>query len=79
IPSSLEFPDGTVERVGVGARAEDIAALVQRLIDDPERRRALRDRGLAYARSWSHDHVASRIVEMIGHDVATATRRHRVA
>ena len=79
IPSALEFPDGTVERVGVSARVEDIAALVRRLIDDPERRRALCDRGLAYARSWSHDHVASRIVEMIGDDVATATRRHRVA
>lgn len=78
IPSSLEFPDGTVERLGTGAGADGVAGAVGQLIDDPELRRARRDRGLAYARCWSHDDVASRIVEIIEDDVATATRRRRV-
>jgi len=78
IPSSLEFPDETVERAGVGAGADDIARLVRQLLDDPERRRELRERGLMYARSWSQEHVASRLVEIVRDDIETTSRLRRV-
>jgi glycosyltransferase involved in cell wall biosynthesis len=72
IPSCLELPEGTVEPVGAEAGTDDIARELQRILEDPERRRRLSDGALRYARSWSVDDVTSRLVEIAGEGLGTA-------
>jgi glycosyltransferase involved in cell wall biosynthesis len=64
IPSCLELPDGTLERLAAGADAEQVAIAVARLLDDADRRHELRDGALRYASSWSVDDVASRLIDV---------------
>ncbi|HKA93984.1 MAG TPA: glycosyltransferase, partial [Acidimicrobiia bacterium] len=64
IPSCLELPDGTLERLAVGADAEQVAIAIARLLDDPARRRELHDGALRYASSWSVDDLASRLIDI---------------
>jgi glycosyltransferase involved in cell wall biosynthesis len=69
IPSSSEFPDGTLERVPDSAGSDAIAREIQQLIDDPQRRRRLSDGALRYAQSWSFDDVATRLLELVLEDI----------
>jgi glycosyltransferase involved in cell wall biosynthesis len=64
IPSCLELPDGTLERLVGEADAEQVAIAVGRLLDDPARRQELHDGALRYASSWSVDDVASRLIDI---------------
>jgi glycosyltransferase involved in cell wall biosynthesis len=68
IPSCLELPDGTVERLDATADAAAVARAIERLLDDPPLRRRLRDGALRYARSWSVDDVADRLVGIARRD-----------
>ena len=68
IPSCLELPDGTVERLEVTADAVAVARAIERVLDDAPLRRRLRDDALQYARSWSVDDVADRLVEIARRD-----------
>jgi glycosyltransferase involved in cell wall biosynthesis len=64
IPSCLELPDGTLQRITDTATAESIAAEIQLLLDHADRRARLREGALRYARSWSVDDVAARLLEI---------------
>jgi glycosyltransferase involved in cell wall biosynthesis len=72
IPSSSEFPDGTLERVPDNAGPDAIAREIQQLIDDPQRRRRLSNGALRYAQSWSFDNVATRLLELVLEDIRRA-------
>jgi glycosyltransferase involved in cell wall biosynthesis len=69
IPSSSEFPAGTLERVPDRAGSDAIARCIQQLIDDPQRRRRLTEGALKYAQSWSFDEVATRLLEIALDDI----------
>lgn len=70
IPSCLELPDGTLERVAAGVDAEQVAITIERLLDDPARRHELQDGALRYASSWSVDDVVARLIDIARADCA---------
>jgi glycosyltransferase involved in cell wall biosynthesis len=79
IPSSLELPDAAVERAPVGAGSDGLARRIQHLLDHPEHRRRLRERALQYARSWTLDHVADRLLAIVRDDVEASMPFRRMS
>jgi hypothetical protein len=79
IPSALELPNGTLERITAAATPEMIAAEIQLLLTDSDRSAQLRAGALRYARSWSVDDVAARLVEIaertLSRDTAPAAQQ----
>jgi glycosyltransferase involved in cell wall biosynthesis len=65
LPAAGELPAGTVELVPWDVDAVALAGVVRALVDDPAALDALGARGRAYARSWTFDDVAQRLLAVI--------------
>ena len=70
--SCRELPAGTVQLIPPETTPSHVAAELLRVLDDKAQRRRLRDGALDYSRTWTFDHVTTRLLEII--DSARAER-----
>jgi len=65
LPAAAELPSGTVHTVGWDVEPGALAAAIRTLLDDRGELDALGRRGQDYARSWTFDDVARRLLALI--------------
>ena len=65
VHAATELPDGTVSLVAWDVDPAALAAHVSALLAGPEQLQALAHGGHAFASSWSFDHVADRLLEIV--------------
>jgi glycosyltransferase involved in cell wall biosynthesis len=65
LPAAGELPDGVVRMVPWNVDAAELSSVVNELLDDQVARDALAVAGLEYARTWTFDDVADRLLSVI--------------
>ena len=70
-----ELPADTVQLVSSDAVPREVAGEILRILDDGAHERRLREGALAYARTWTFEHMTTRLLEII--DTTRAERWQR--